>query len=127
MTHSDYNLALSNDDTRDKPAFFCNLQTFNGGDTATIRYKSLTNLGATIFIEEEGSKDSETDHTNEEVGFIALWGSSIGLDDLGDGQPVDPLDFSALHFIEPFPMEESYFFMMTNRYRFNLLDNFNDF
>ncbi len=127
ITHADYTVVLSNDPDRAVPAFFCNLQTMYGGDTATIRYKELTNDDATIFIEEEGSNDSEVSHTNEEIGYIALWGDAIGIDDLGDGQPVDPLDFSEIHFIEPFPIENSYFFMMTNRYRFNLLDNFDDF
>jgi hypothetical protein len=38
-----------------KPAFFGQMQTFNGPDTATLRYQNLDNNGATFKVEEEKS------------------------------------------------------------------------
>jgi hypothetical protein len=35
------------------------------------------------------------------------------LEYLGDGKPVDPLDFSVYHYIEPFPMEPSNIALMS--------------
>jgi hypothetical protein len=49
------------------------MQSFNGPDTATIRYTSMGQDGASIKVEEESSADGETSHTTENVGFMALW------------------------------------------------------
>src|SRR3989344_4293193 len=54
------------------PLFLANMQTFNGADTAGLRYKDLDNLKAYIKVEEEQSKDAETGHVAETVGYIAI-------------------------------------------------------
>lgn len=54
------------------PAFLAAMQTTNGGDTATVRYTSLTSAGASIFLEEERSLDNETFHGAETVGYVAI-------------------------------------------------------
>jgi hypothetical protein len=38
-----------------QPAFFAAMQSFNGPDTATLRYTSLTNEGVDVKVEEEQS------------------------------------------------------------------------
>ncbi len=48
------------------------MQTFNGGDTANIRHSSLNLNGATVFIQEEQSLDSEISHGTEVVGYFAF-------------------------------------------------------
>jgi serralysin len=50
------------------------MQTHDGGDTSGVRYKDLNDKTVTVFIEEETSKDDETDHTTEVIGFIVLYG-----------------------------------------------------
>jgi hypothetical protein len=54
------------------PVFLSGLQTFDGGDTATLRCRNVAAGGAEVFIEEEDSRDDETDHTTEVVGYLAL-------------------------------------------------------
>lgn len=56
----------------DTPGFFAAMQTFNDSDTATLRYKSLDAEGATIFVEEEQSRDDEVDHATESIGYLVL-------------------------------------------------------
>lgn len=48
------------------------MQTQNGGDTADLRYRSLDSSNVEVFIEEEQSSDSETGHTNEQIGYLVL-------------------------------------------------------
>jgi hypothetical protein len=52
---------------------FANIQTINGPDTASLRYTTRGGSSADIFVEEETSKDSELEHANEWVGYVALW------------------------------------------------------
>jgi hypothetical protein len=54
------------------PVFLANIQTTDGGDPAALRYLSLARKRATIFVEEERSRDNETNHTTEVVGYFAL-------------------------------------------------------
>lgn len=66
------------------PAFFASMQTFDGSDPATVRYRTLDADSASIFIEEEESQDNEVGHTTENVGFFAIEpGDLIGQSDLG--------------------------------------------
>jgi hypothetical protein len=44
--------------------------TTDGGDTATLRHRTLGSGSVTLFMEEEASKDSETGHTTERVGLL---------------------------------------------------------
>lgn len=52
------------------PLFFADMQTYNSGENAAVRYQDLTATDVFVKIEEEASKDSETDHTSERVGYI---------------------------------------------------------
>jgi hypothetical protein len=71
VTHNIYSLGF--DATfEDSPAFFANLQTHDGSDTASVRYQTLDASGATFFVEEEKSNDSEINHTTEVVGVLAI-------------------------------------------------------
>lgn len=47
-------------------------QTINGGNTATTAISSQTNSTVGVFIREEQSQDSETNHINESVGIVAF-------------------------------------------------------
>jgi PKD repeat protein len=52
------------------PLFFAAMQTYNSGENAAVRYQYLTTADVFVKIEEEASKDSETEHTSEQVGYI---------------------------------------------------------
>ena len=54
------------------PAFFAQVQSFNGGDANTIRYRELGENGSLIFLEEEASLDAELVHAFENVGYFAF-------------------------------------------------------
>ena len=71
VTHTAYDLQFQSNFTA-SPAFLASMQTFNGGDTATVRYRSLTEDSATIYIEEERSLDREMAHNAESVGYLAI-------------------------------------------------------
>ncbi|BCX88538.1 type IV pilus assembly protein PilY1 [Methylomarinovum tepidoasis] len=58
------------------PALLATLNSVNGPDTAVLRTKSVNSTGATLFVEEEQSCESERNHTNETVGYLALSGTS---------------------------------------------------
>ena len=44
----------------------------NGGDPANTRIRDLTGSGFSIFIQEDTSKDSETNHMNEEINYFRI-------------------------------------------------------
>jgi hypothetical protein len=48
------------------------MQTADGLDTATLRWLDKTTATVTVWIEEEQSLDSETDHTTETLGYLAI-------------------------------------------------------
>jgi PKD repeat protein len=54
----------------DIPMFLADLQTADGGDTATLRWRNMDLSGVDVYVEEEQSKDSETAHTTEDVGYM---------------------------------------------------------
>ena len=58
--------------TADNPFFFGAIQSYNSVENATLRYRSLTTRGVEVSIEEEQSKDSETTHVEESVGYLFL-------------------------------------------------------
>ena len=74
------------------PAFFANMQTYDGADTATVRYRILDSDGVKIFLEEERSRDPEIAHTTEMVGTLAIqYGDILARDRGGPQSPVQPL------------------------------------
>jgi serine protease len=56
----------------DNPVLLIQLQSFDGGDTASIRMRAETGQGVELRIEEEASRDNETGHTSEVVGLLGV-------------------------------------------------------
>ena len=56
----------------DAPVLIADMQTTDGGDTAALRYDDLTAGSATLFVEEERSRDAEIAHTTEVAGILLL-------------------------------------------------------
>ncbi len=52
--------------------FLAGIQTYAGTDTASLRYRRLTNSSFQVRVEEEKSADNETNHPNESVGYLLL-------------------------------------------------------
>ncbi len=63
------------------PLFLADMQSTDGTDTAALRMQDITINGVQIHVEEEQSNDSETEHTSETVGYLAL-GSMAAEQDL---------------------------------------------
>lgn len=59
----------------DDPLFLADIQTFDGSDTANLRYRNLTDSGVDVFVEEERSEDDETWHQGERVGYLVVEGA----------------------------------------------------
>ncbi len=73
---TDKNFALSFENAYQQPLLFGDLASFDGSDTATLRYRQLSGSGATIFVQEEQSRDSELFHTTETVGYFVVEGAT---------------------------------------------------
>ncbi|MCF6198623.1 MAG: hypothetical protein L3J67_04370 [Hyphomicrobiaceae bacterium] len=63
------------------PALFATAQSSNGADTFDVRYRGLSRRDVNLRLQEEQSRDRETNHTNEVLGVVALpygkyWASS---------------------------------------------------
>jgi arylsulfatase A-like enzyme len=54
------------------PTFLADMQTFNGKDTANLRYSDKTVSSVDVFVTEETSKNAETDHVTEAVGYMVF-------------------------------------------------------
>ncbi|MGA1864975.1 MAG: S8 family serine peptidase [bacterium] len=54
------------------PMFIADMQTTNGSDPATVRWQNKDAYMIEIKVEEEKSKDSETTHTEETIGYMAF-------------------------------------------------------
>jgi hypothetical protein len=57
------------------PQFTAAMQTFNGIDTAGLRYRNLTGTSVQVKVEEEQSADTETTHAPEAIGYAVFEGS----------------------------------------------------
>jgi len=55
-----------------EPRIFADMQTFDGGDTAALRYTNLTSSSVEMKVEEEQSKDDEINHTTENIGWVVF-------------------------------------------------------
>jgi len=71
VNHTDHTINFS-PTFESRPSFFAEMQSYNGGDPATVRARNLANNQAIVFIEEERSADSETIHNKEVVGYLAI-------------------------------------------------------
>ncbi|HBG21411.1 MAG TPA: hypothetical protein DDY32_19650 [Desulfobulbaceae bacterium] len=54
------------------PTFFAGIQTDGASDTVAVRGQKLAAAGIQIRAEEEQSKDLETTHSKETVGFLSI-------------------------------------------------------
>lgn len=54
------------------PVFLADLQTNNNSDTAALRADNAAPTGVQLKVEEEQSKDTETTHPEETVGYLAF-------------------------------------------------------
>lgn len=54
------------------PAVFASVQTFNGGNPVGVRLRNRAATSVTAMLEEETSKDEETKHRAETLGYLAL-------------------------------------------------------
>ena len=58
--------------TRRFPSVISSLSSYNGGDTAWVSQKNLSNSQVQVFVSEEQSSDSETGHISETISvFVA--------------------------------------------------------
>ncbi len=71
VDHTDYSQVFVND-YASRPVFLASMQSFFGGDTASIRLKTIDAEQATFFVEEERSFDDEINHNREQVGYLAM-------------------------------------------------------
>ena len=85
VTHNWFDVSFGAEYTNS--IFLADMQTTDGGDTATVRYQNLTSNGVQVKIHEEQSRDSEIAHTSEVVGYL-LVGDPVGVNDSdNDGVP----------------------------------------
>ena len=54
------------------PIFLADMQTNNNSDTASLRADNAAPTGVQLKVEEEQSKDTETTHPEETVGYLAF-------------------------------------------------------
>ena len=66
------NFGQSFDET---PKLMASLSSFNGGDSAGLRYKNLGTSSVQLKVEEDRSLDNEIGHVRESVDFLAIAGS----------------------------------------------------
>lgn len=61
--------------TYDDPRFVADIQSYNGGKTANLRYRNLTGSSVEVSVEEEQSADESTNHRPENVGYLVVEGA----------------------------------------------------
>ncbi|ACB50264.1 putative peptidase [Crocosphaera subtropica ATCC 51142] len=71
VTHNWHTLDFGNTFST-TPQFLGNIASYDGPDSSGLRYQNLSNGQVQIMIEEDTSKDNETDHTTEVVNFFAI-------------------------------------------------------
>lgn len=53
--------------------FLASMQTTNDTDPATLRYRNFTESSIEIKVQEEKSKQNETTHNDEDIGYLAIY------------------------------------------------------
>jgi hypothetical protein len=71
VKHKNYSVQFTEPFTS-SPAFIADMQTTDGGDTANVRFSSKTDHSVNVLIDEEQSRDTETKHTTEVVGYMVF-------------------------------------------------------
>ncbi|WP_227379815.1 S8 family peptidase [Haladaptatus halobius] len=61
----------------EEPIFIADMQTYDGGDPAALRYRNLRDSTVDVRIEEEQSRDAETNHTTEALGYFVIDGQQL--------------------------------------------------
>lgn len=67
------------------PVFLADVQTYRGSNTASVRYRNLTEESVEVKVEEERSRDGETAHLGESVGYLVVEGASSAVQGYGMG------------------------------------------
>ena len=70
VDHTDFTFDFG--DEVEEAALFADMQTRNGADTTAVRLRAQDDGGATLFLQEEWSRDFEVRHLGESVGWLAL-------------------------------------------------------
>ncbi|SHO51449.1 PKD domain-containing protein [Desulfopila aestuarii] len=65
------------DSFNDTPFLFIEAQTMNSSDTGALRIQDLSTTKVDLFFQEEQAADSETNHSEESVGFITILPTTI--------------------------------------------------
>jgi len=74
VTHNPYSLTWS---AGGSPShFLASIATFDGGDSAHLRYRNLTGTSVEVHVEEDTTADREINHTTEVVSYLVLLGSA---------------------------------------------------
>jgi uncharacterized protein YkwD len=74
--------------TYSDPVLLAALQTFRGANTCGVRYRNLTESSVEVKVEEERSRDAETAHLGERVGYLVV----EGVDSSDGDTPLSDLD-----------------------------------
>lgn len=72
-------------DQYQSPVLLADLQTTNGSDTCDVRYRNLTESSVDLRAEEETSRDAETVHRVERVGYVVFDAGDVSADGYGAG------------------------------------------
>lgn len=59
------------------PRLLASIQTYNGGDSSTLRYQGLSTSGVQLRVQEERSLDRETRHAFETIGLLLFGGEGM--------------------------------------------------
>ncbi|MEM6640173.1 MAG: LamG-like jellyroll fold domain-containing protein [Pseudomonadota bacterium] len=70
VTDSWYNIDFG--EAVDDAVFLSAMQTTDGGDTASVRFRSLQGSRVQVHVDEEQSRDTEVAHTTEVVGWLRI-------------------------------------------------------
>ena len=68
----DHNFTTFNFNTRSSPILFAAMQTANDEESATMRYKDLTQGNVAVSVQEEKSRDSEVVHAGESIAVLMI-------------------------------------------------------
>ncbi|MBL4589987.1 MAG: type I secretion C-terminal target domain-containing protein, partial [Alphaproteobacteria bacterium] len=97
VTHSTTTVNFGSSFASNSPVVLIDMQTEDGGDTAVSRGITISSSSISFNIDEETSRDAETNHTTEVVGYYATTNGLIyadgnnGNDSLSGGDGLDTL------------------------------------
>ena len=72
VTHEPYPISFQQDYPA-PPVFLAQRNSLFGTDPSSIRYQELSASSASVFVQEERSKDREMIHVSEEVSYLAVY------------------------------------------------------